>query len=55
MHGKKFRVGAMFNGAFAVAVDEDSALFGLLGGVAADVDERLDDIVESVHVVVPEH
>ena len=45
----------MFDGAFAVAVDDDGALLGLGGGDAADVDEGFDDIVEGVHIVVVEH
>ena len=45
----------MFDSAFAVAVYEDSTLLGLLGGVTADVDEGLDDIVEGMHVIVPQH
>ena len=45
----------MFDGAFPVTVDENGALLSLLGGVAADVDERFDDIVEGVYVIVPEH
>ena len=55
MHGKEFGIGAVLDGAFAVAVDEDGALLGLLSSVAADVDEGLDDVVEGVHVVVPEY
>jgi len=34
-------------------MDQDGTLFGLFGCVTADVDERLDDIIESVNVVVP--
>ena len=55
VHGEKFGVGAMFDGAFPVAMHEDGTLFGLLGGMSADVDKRLDDVVESVDIVVPKH
>ena len=46
MHGEKFVVGTVFDGAFAMAMDKDGTLLGLLGSVAADVDEGFDDIVE---------
>ena len=45
----------MLDGTLAMAVDEDGALCGLFLGVAADVDESLDYIVEGVHIVVEEH
>ena len=45
----------MFDCAFPVAMDQDGTLFGLFGCVTADVDERFDDIVEGVYVIVPEH
>ena len=37
VHGQEGFVAPMFDGAFAVAVDEDSALLGLGGADAADV------------------
>ena len=54
VHGEKFVVGTVFDGAFAMAMDKDGTLLGLLGGVAAYVDEGFDDVVESVDVVVVE-
>jgi len=55
VHGEEGVVAPVFYGAFAVAVDEDGALFGLLVGDAADVDERFDDVVEGVYVVVVQY
>ena len=55
VHGKKGLVAAVLDGAFAVAVHEDGALLCLRGADAADVHESLDDIVESMHIVVVEH
>lgn len=54
VHGQEGVVATVFDGAFAVAVDEDGALLGLLVGDAADVDKRFDDVVEGVDVVVVE-
>ena len=55
VHGEEGFVAAVLDGAFAVAVDEDGALFRLFGGMAADVDQGFDDIVEGVDIVVPQH
>ena len=54
MHGEKCVVAAMFDGAFAVAVDEDGALLSLGIGDTTDVDEGFDDVVEGVDVIVVE-
>lgn len=54
MHGEEGVVAAVFDGAFAVAVDEDGALLSLGIGDTTDVDEGFDDVVESVDVVVVE-
>lgn len=54
MHGQEVAVGALFDDAGSVAVDEDGALFGLLFGVSADIYKSFDDVVEGVHVVVVE-
>jgi hypothetical protein len=55
VHGEKFVVGTVFDGAFAMAMDKDGTLLSLLGSVAADVDEGFDDIVEGVDIIVVEH
>ena len=55
MHGQQVGVGTVFDGTFPVAMDQDGALFGVLYSVTADVDERLDDVVECVHIVVVEY
>ena len=52
VHGEQGLVASVLDGAFAVAMDEDGTLFGLDGRDAADVNECLDDIVESMHVVI---
>ena len=52
MHGKQFLVASGFHYAFAGVVNHDGALFGLLVCMSADIDKRLDDIVERMVVVV---
>ena len=52
VHGKEVFVTSGLDDAFASVVDEDGALLGLFVGVAADVDEGFDDVVEGVVVVV---
>ena len=52
VHGKEFFVAAGLDDALAGVVNHDGALLGLLVGVTADIDERFDDIVEGVVVVV---
>ena len=55
VHGQEVVVAAMFYGTLAVAVDQNGALLGLGIGDAADVDQRLDDVVEGVDIVVVEY
>ena len=55
MHRQECLVAAMLDVAFAMAVYQDGALFGLSRRDTADVDQCLDDIVESMHIVVVEH
>ena len=52
MHGKELFVAAVFYDTFSGVVYHDGTLLGLFVGVAADIDEGFDDIVESVVVVV---
>ena len=52
MHGEQFLVAAGLDDAFAGVVNHDGALLGLFEGVAADVDQSFDNIVEGVVVVV---
>lgn len=54
VHGEEGVVAAVFDGAFAMAVDEDGALLSLGIGDATDVDEGFYDVVEGVDVVVVE-
>lgn len=54
MHGEEGVVAAVFDRAFAVAVDEDGTLLSLGIGDTTDVDEGFDDVVEGVDVVVVE-
>ena len=54
MHGEEGVVAAVFDGAFAVAVDEDGALLSLGIGDTTDVDEGFDYVGEGVDVVVVE-
>ena len=55
VHGEEGVVTAVFDGAFALAVDKDGALFGLGIADAADVDKGFDYIVEGMDVVVVEN
>ena len=45
----------MFDGTFAVAMDEDGALLSLGIGDTTDVDEGFDYVVEGVDIVVVEY
>lgn len=55
MHWQKIFVASRLHDAFTCVVYHYGALLRLLVSVAAYVDERLDDIVESVIVVVVDH
>lgn len=55
MHREELLVAACFYDAFASVVNHDGALLRLLVGMAADVHQSLDDVVESVVIVVVEH
>ena len=52
VHGQKGVVAAVFDGTFAMTVDEDGTLFGLSVRYATDINECFDDVVESVNIVV---
>lgn len=54
MHREQFGVGTVLDGALAVTVDKNGALFGLLGGVATYIDQGLDYVVEGMDIVVPQ-
>ncbi len=55
VHRQQVTVRAVFYGAFSVAMDQNGALFGLLSGVATDVDKGFDDVVEGMDIVVIKH
>ena len=55
VHGQERVVAAVFDGTFAMAVDENGALLCLGVRDAADVDKGFDDIVERVNIVVVQH
>ena len=55
MHGQQVGIGAVLDGALTMTMNQDGALLSLLLGVAADVHQGLDDIVEGVYIVVVEH
>ena len=55
MHGQECLIVAVFDSAFAMAMNQNGALLGLGGADAADVDKSFNDIVEGVYVVVVEY
>ena len=55
VHGQECLIVAVFDGAFAVAMNQNGALLSLGGADAADVDKSFNDIVEGVYVVVVEY
>jgi hypothetical protein len=51
-HGRQLIIGAMLYRALAFVMDEERALLGLLRLVAAYINERFDNVVERVDIVV---
>lgn len=55
MHGQQGGIATIFDHAFATAVNQNGALLRLALGMATDVDQSFDHIVESVIIVVVKH